>query len=138
MDPKKRTVRLVDMAKLPENAAVLREVNRIKEPHINSKEVPWNESYIENPTPTEIKTALWEMHCWLKDEKAVLVHGRMPSCDEILSMEGDLQVRTGEILRRIPRPDGGFRVETKYASEEEIEKLRTPAQQRIRTVPVAE
>lgn len=95
IDPKARTLRYADPLGFPENAAMLRTVQQASKdgPGAQGDVGPWEEIRLTLLSPSEIKTALWQMRGLVRASLAVLVKGDFPRLPDILAMEGQLLLR---------------------------------------------
>lgn len=132
VNEKRRTIKAVDPLNFPENANILRQANKIREPY-EGRGRPWDERVINNATPTEIKTCLFELREFVDDGQAEIVSGTLPESEAILAMEGNLNRR---IYAQVSGRDG--KVPPVYATEEELERMGQPQESRVKIVPAGE
>lgn len=122
LDGKARRMSTEDPLGFPENANVLRTCNAVLQNTkiFNGKEgVPWEPMVKDGLTATEIKTYLWELANYAWDGKAKVVHGELPSREEILAMDGQLVLRKG-ITQSLQQNGEPY---PPYATDEELERL---------------
>jgi hypothetical protein len=134
VDPKRRRVRALDPLAWPENEQVLQQANDIFKKINGSQGAPAGDMFVKHPTETHIKTALWEMANWVRDGKAVLVHGHLPAMDKILDAPGQLKIRQ-QLLDTGERDEKGKPILSKYATETELGQMGKPPEQEVETVP---
>jgi len=133
---KGRTIKAVDPLGFPEHKSTLDAANRIKANVQGVTERPCDTSIINRATPTELKSALWEMRSYVDERQAVIIEGTLPSGEEILKMEGQLKIRQHTDALRVTHFEEGRPVkESLYASEEELDRLSRPIEDRVTTVP---
>ena len=127
VDVQGKVLRAVDPLGFKEHAETLAKAQELRGNHDRA----WDTSLLRNLTPSDVKTALWELRGLVDDEVAKVVNGTLPGRDAILDMPGDLKIRWGTpcTLR-----DGT--PESPYASEEELARMREGPPRQVEMEPV--
>jgi len=122
LDIKSGTLRGVDPLSLDENKDLMAKVAAAAL-HDQGPVGPWTEIKKRGLSPTKIKSALWRMHELVEGNKARVVRGEMPKPQDILAMDGELELRTGPIRIVDADPETGKTL-TAFATPQELDSIK--------------